>query len=284
MLKKMEMTKLNIEKNQNIFICPICYKDLHIDSFSLKCENSHCFDISKKGTLTLNRKNKLRNDKIYDIKLFENRIKFIHNGFYNHLHNIIAKIINEEKNISNILDMGVGDGTHDYLIYNKLNNKNIIFFGIDIVKTGINLSSNYIFNNFVPIVADLNNLPFKNHSIDIILNILSPSSEKEMSRVLKSEGIIIKVTPKKDYLKEIRQALNMKDYQNELIIEENIHKNYIVQKKYEINDFYSIDLENLNILKQMTPLLKYRNCDPIIDNITNITISLNIYVLKNKEK
>lgn len=46
-------------------------------------------------------------------------------------------------------------------------------------------------------MADLNNIPLKDESIDIILNILSPSNESEMSRLLKKDGIIIKVTPKK---------------------------------------------------------------------------------------
>lgn len=126
--------------------------------------------------------------------------------------------------------MGCGDGTHDNKIYSLLKNKQSFLLGIDIANEGIICSSDYVGNNFIPIIADLNDMPFVDNKVDIILNILSPSNEKEMKRILKDNGIIIKVTPKKDYLIELRNALNIKDYENELVIEENIKKNYIVKK------------------------------------------------------
>ena len=40
-------------------------------------------------------------------------------------------------------------------------------------------------------------MPLENKSVDVILNILSPSNEKEMNRILKQDGIIIKSDSKK---------------------------------------------------------------------------------------
>ena len=95
MLKKIEYTKSNLlnKKIENIFICPICHKNINICKNSLICEKNHCYDIAKKGYFTLLKKNKLRIDNIYDINLFKNRMEFIKKGFYYELHKLISKII-----------------------------------------------------------------------------------------------------------------------------------------------------------------------------------------------
>ena len=247
---------------------------------SLKCLNGHCFDISHKGYLSLMRNNKKRIDKVYDDLLFSNRIKFINCGFYDKLHSLISNIVEEQHDVSLIVDAGSGDGTHDNKILNILNNKKIYIFGIDISKHGIQISIDYVNNNFIPIIADLNKLPFNDNTIDVIFNILSPSNEQEMNRVLKKNGIIIKVTPKKEYLKELRDAIGADDYENEDIIDQNINNNYLVREKYEIIEKYDLNDEQLNYLINMTPLSKNFNKNI---KIKDITIALNTYVLHPKE-
>lgn len=280
MLKKNDYTKKNLKNNYHIFSCPICKENMVLSDKSLICLNNHCFDISHKGCISLNKNSKARNEKIYDRVLFENRTNFINGKFYNKLHQMIADIINKKNNSSLIIDMGSGDGTHDNKIYKLLKNKNTYLLGIDISKEGVEYSSNYVSDNFIPVIADLNNLPLQNNSIDVILNILSPSNEKEMKRVLSKDGIIIKVTPKKEYLKELRESLNIKEYENEDIINQNISRNYIIKEKYEITEVFQLDdKEFLNLIK-MTPLAK--NHDKYI-KFEQITIALNIYVLTPKE-
>lgn len=281
MMKKIEVSKINIENIQDKLICPTCSKQININGFSLKCERGHSFDMSHKGYINLSRKNKNKEAKIYDRKLFESRKKFINSGYYVELHNIISKIINDKKDSDTIVDMGSGDGTHDNLIYQKLNNKNTKTFGVDIAKDGIDISSDYVYDNFIPILADLNILPFGDNSIDVILNILSPSNEKKMQRVLREDGIIIKVTPKKEYLKELRKALELREYENEEVIEKNIKNNYIIKQKYEISNNYDLNDNDLHNLINMTPLAKNRNFSK---RISNITIALNIYLLKPKSE
>jgi len=282
MLKKIDYTKNNLSANQinSIFICPVCKYDINLEGNSLVCGNGHCFDISRKGYFTLLRKNKSRIDDVYNSLLFKNRISFINEGFYDELHLLISQIINKKSNSSIIVDMGCGDGTHDNKILHLLNNKTAYVIGADLSKIGIEYSSLYVSNNFIPIVSDLNYLPLKNNCADIILNILSPSNEQEMKRILKSDGIIIKVTPKKEYLKELRRAFNIKDYENEFQIEENIENNYIVLKKYIINELKDLTDSTLQNLINMTPLTKnYRMCS----SLDKVTIALNVYVLKVKD-
>lgn len=283
MLKKMEYTKRNL-LNTNIidrFWCPICHNSVQICDTSLICENKHCYDITKKGYFTLLKRNKLRIDNTYDMNLFKNRIEFINKGFYSELHKIIAEIMKEKGSSQVIVDMGCGDGTHDNIILNLINDHQTFIIGTDISKAGIECSTDYVSNHFIPLVADLNYMPLKDKCVDVILNILSPSNEKEMKRILKKEGIIIKVTPKKEYLCELRQLLNMKEYENELQIEKNIVQNYHILKKYTINEEKELDEVSMFHLLNMTPLSKNYHCDKTIDKIT---IALNIYVLKVKDR
>jgi len=279
MLKKIDYTKISLKNIEKLCSCPICKSGMHLQENSLVCFNNHCFNISRKGCISLLKNNKKRNDKIYNHLLFENRKEFINGLFYNKLHLLIADIINNKEDSNIIVDMGCGDGTHDNKIYSLLKNKQPFILGIDIANDGIICSSEYVNNSFIPIIADLNEMPLRDNTVDVILNILSPSSEKEMRRVLKDSGIIIKVTPKKDYLVELRNALNVKDYENELVIEENIKKNYVIKEKYEINQKYDLSDKYLSHLIKMTPLSKNHE---LIDSINEITIALNVYVLSPK--
>lgn len=177
--------------------------------------------------------------------------------------------------------MGCGDGTHDNIILTLTNDNKSFIIGTDISKVGIECATDYVNNNFIPLVADLNYMPLKDNCTDVILNILSPSNEKEMKRILKKDGIIIKVTPKKEYLRELRQLLNIKEYENELQIEKNIDKNYIILKKYIINQKKKLDKKSMVNLVNMTPLTKNYACDV---SINEITIALNVYVMKARDK
>ncbi len=283
MLKKSEYTQKNLldTKIIDIFMCPICNSNISLHNNSLICKKKHCYDITKKGYFTLLKKNKLRVDTVYDPSLFKNRIAFINAGYYNELHGLISKIIKDNNPHKIIVDMGCGDGTHDNKILTLINNKQSYIIGSDISKSGIEYATNYVNNNFIPLVSDLNYMPLKSNSVDVILNILSPSNEKEMNRLLKKNGIIIKVTPKKEYLQELRQLFNIKEYENEHQIDKNIHENYDVLQKYVINERKKLDEKTTINLIAMTPLTKnYQS--PI--KLNDITIALNVYVLKRKNK
>lgn len=278
-MKKIEYAINHLNDLNGIIICPYCKEDLFIRENSLVCVKNHTFNISKKGSVVLYKTSKLKKDKIYNTELFINRRNFINSGFYDEVHSKISEIINENKpNI--ILDMGSGEGTHDIKIIDNLKDNNIKVIGLDLSKEGIDLSNDFIEKNYIGIVGDLNQLPIKNKTVDLIINFLSPSNESEMARVLKKEGIIIKVTPKAEYLYELRKSLKIKSYENEDIIENNIKNKYDILKKYEIVNTYSLDKLLLNYLVKMTPLMNNIN---IIPDIKTITIALNLYVLRIKD-
>jgi len=95
----------------------------------------------------------------------------------------------------------------------------------------------------------------------------------------KTYGYLIKVVPSKNYLKELRNELNMNDYEKIDIVKNNLLKHFDLICEKEINICKNISEENLNDLLCMTPI---KNKKDHINNFSNITINMIIYILKLK--
>ena len=159
-------------KNDCLFTCPICKKELILNDDSLQCENYHTFDINKKGYVHLLKKQKKFKNNIYTKSLFLNRRIVILNNLYDRLHSYIANFINKSvKNEINIFEVGSGESTHAYMIKNKLKIKNRYIVS-DISDTAVELSTDYLNSNIIPIVCDAYNLPLQDNTIDFISDIL----------------------------------------------------------------------------------------------------------------
>jgi len=278
-MKKKDYAINNFKKTISIIKCPICNSNINIDCNSLVCVKNHTFDLSKKGVVILNKNIHLKKDKIYNKNLFLNRREIINNNFYCEIHKYISNFI-KNKSLKIIVDMGCGEGSHDNAILKKC--PDVFIIGIDLSKDAIDLSSDYLFDNFLGIVSDINKMPLKDKTIDLVINILSPSNEEEINRVLKKEGYIIKVTPKKEYLCELRRCLHIDDYENEELIEKNIKRKYIIEEKIVINKTYNLKENFGKYICGMTPLTNNINIEKV--KLQKITISLNIYLLRIKKK
>ncbi len=274
---KKQMCK-NILINNNIFICPYCKKKLVLKNDTLLCENNHSFDITKKGNLFLLSTKNYKLSTIYDMKLFKSRREFIENKFYDSVYKFIAQNINSYKfNNINILDLGCGEGIHSKYIQENIINHNIIY-GLDYSKDAIGMATDYLQNGNIYFVADINNIPLTNNSIDIIIDFLSPYNTLEINRVLKNEGYFIKVVPGDNYLKELRKAFMREDYEKKEEVKQNLIKNFDIISESEINEVKKINNQDMYNLINMTPM--YNKNDQIV--INEITINLIIYIMKKR--
>lgn len=266
-----------IKNNINNFICPYCKNSLELNVTSLKCHNNHTFDLTKKGTINFIASTKIKESKIYNEKLFTCRRKFIQKGYYEEVYNIIVGTINS-LNLNNlsILDLGCGEGTHTINILNKISG-NYNYCAFDYSKSAINLASDYNSTNRFYFDGDVNNIPITTNSIDVIIDFLSPYSESEVKRVLKKGGMFIKVSPNKDYLLELRQALGLNEYQKQAKVIDNLAKHFknISTKTYTKS--FAISKEDQDNLIGMTPINTTQNSL----EIPSITIDLNIYIIQN---
>ncbi|HBG5343720.1 TPA: methyltransferase domain-containing protein [Clostridioides difficile] len=285
-LKKIEIARLLLSENIYVFKCPICKENMiTVDENSVKCVNKHCFDISQKGYINLLNSNIKT---IYDKELFESRHEIYNSKVYDNLIEEIKFIIKNytlNKYNNYILDAGCGEG---YFLNKLYEDKDIYYrcklIGIDIAGEGISIATRGE-NEIIWCISDLANLPFKDNKFDIILNILSPANYKEFTRVLNNYGMVIKIVPESNYLKEIRTSIqeNIKnsDYDNKNIVD--VFKNHL-DLIYDNRINYKANISELNLrnLVKMTPLTSSLNEEELIRllelNISNITIDLRVMV------
>jgi 23S rRNA (guanine745-N1)-methyltransferase len=280
-----------IMESIDILKCPVCGDRMRIDGKkSIVCFNKHCFDISKKGYVNLLQD---QGKSKYDKELFQSRNIVSQTGFFEPLIQSIVLLIN--KNLSDfktkeyvkILDAGCGEGFHLAQIINCFRDQEIDHLkgvGIDISKEGIQIAAkNY--KNSLWLVADLARMPFINHQFDVILNILSPAYYGEFERTISNQGILIKVVPDSEYLKELRtsfyQETDKEIYSNKVVLE-HFGRNFALIDTERIRYKFRLSNEELHHLVKMTPLSwgvpNEKIHEVFKQGINNITADFNIMV------
>ncbi|KIL72967.1 Ribosomal RNA large subunit methyltransferase A [Bacillus badius] len=246
---------------ESIFKCPICNSSMKVFELkSLICSNNHTFDFTKQGYINLTAhpvKTKYSKD------LFEARRKFIvEDGFFKPLSQAIAETINKhaiKKETISLIDMGCGEGSHLSNISDTVSldyNKIVMGVGIDLSKEGVLVAAkNY--TDKIWAVADLANTPFKDKQFDVILNILSPSNYAEFNRLLKDDGLVVKVVPQSGYLKELREVIfdepEKQSYSNVDTVER-FNGNFQLVDCSRLCYTVALDNPAIQTLVQMTPL------------------------------
>lgn len=244
---------------EEIFQCPICGNSMSVvDLKSFRCLQNHSFDFARQGyinLLTTPSKTK------YDKQLFESRRYLMdEHSFFGPVIGKIGEIIQTYTNYNKlvILDTGSGDGTHLSNIRNILNDSDIDVtgVGIDIAKEGIIVAAKY-HPKLIWCVADLAKSPFRDGSFHIIMNILSPSNYEEFNRLLKEDGIIIKVIPRSDYLKELRTFFyknsDKQTYSNIDIIQHFKDRTQFIHQE-SVKYVTTLNRDALKALIEMSPL------------------------------
>lgn len=232
------------------FICPVCKSEISLFERTYKCQNNHCFDLSKDGYVNLLMSQQSSLKRHGDDKLMvKARREFLEKGFYNELRQALCETLKEVlPDSSTIVDVGCGEGYYTSEI-SKVNNFEI--FGIDISKDALKYASKSVKNSSFA-VASAFSLPFAENSADCVLSVFAPSAYEEFYRVLKSDGKLIKAIPLENHLWELKCALYKEPYKNKPEKRNDELFELVSQKeiKYKINLTEKDDIENLF---KMTP-------------------------------
>ena len=199
----------------SLWKCPSCSNVLLLNNKVWACENGHSYDVAKEGYVNLLLVQYKNSKEPGDNKQMVNgRRAFLEQGFYQPLADAISKIFNlhletlaDQTQVS-FFDAGCGEGYYMNQVSQSCQQAEIQlkFSGLDISKFAVQKAAKkYPKNHFA--VASTFQLPLENNSQDAVLQIFAPSSELEVHRVLKSNGIWITVNPAANHLYEFKQAL-----------------------------------------------------------------------------
>ena len=273
--------KLQRFASATAFACPICQENLTLLETSFKCCNRHSFDLAKFGYVNL--APQIKQSANYDKENFQNRQQILEAGFYQAILDAVSDLLASSKTTKIILDIGCGEGFYSRKLQESHPDKT--FYAFDISKDSVQIAAksepNWAVNWFV---GDLARLPIKDASMDILLDIFSPANYGEFRRVLSKDGILIKVIPTKNHLKEIRQKvqdqLTKKDYSNQ-DIKDHFQEHFTILSSQTASLTKTITAEQLQALLSMTPLLFHIDQTKIDwSQLTKITIEAEILVGK----
>lgn len=273
--------KLQRFASATAFACPICQENLTLLETNFKCCNRHSFDLAKFGYVNL--APQIKQSANYDKENFQNRQQILEAGFYQAILDAVSDLLASSKTTTTILDIGCGEGFYSRKLQESHSEKT--FYAFDISKDSVQIAAksepNWAVNWFV---GDLARLPIKDANMDILLDIFSPANYGEFCRVLSKDGILIKVIPTENHLKEIRQRvqdqLTNKEYSNQ-DIKEHFQEHFTILSSQTASLTKTITAEQLQALLSMTPLLFHVDQSKIDwSQLTEITIEAEILVGK----
>ena len=185
------------------------------------------------------------------IRYIASRTSFLNAGYYSFLRDKLIEIF-KEYNHETFVDLACGEGYYTTGIHKALN---CATYGVDISRSGINqccirARSEGLANiNFC--IGNLDYLPYMNESFNVALNCFAPIKEKEFVRVLKKNGIFVRVLPGRNHLLEMKNVLYEDTRLNEG--KEEVINGFVLEDKIVIKNKAKLDNEQIKNLFSMTP-------------------------------
>ncbi len=204
------MIKLKLQRNIDVYKCPICSQPLKCEEKRLVCDNGHSFDSAHSGYINLLVGGGNHGD---DAVMMSARERFLSLGYYEKLAELVFDKLCRYACGSRILDAGCGEG---YYTAHFLNVADSDVYGIDISKLGAKKSASGVKaatgeRNKI-CVGSVYKMPYCGKSFDCIVNIFSPVACEEYLRVLKDSGYAVIAYPKSEHLYEMKEILYDEPY------------------------------------------------------------------------
>lgn len=194
-------------------LCPVCSETLTKTNNSFRCENGHCFDISKEGYVNLlygkNKSGSLIGDN-RDMAL--SRRDFLSKGYFSALSDGLTDMIKQYTDGKPLIcDICCGEGWYGEQIKNGTDCELVSF---DISKEMLRLCAKRKMSDLC-FVANGSSIPLPDESIDLAFHLFAPFQEKEFSRIIKKSGTILTAVAGENHLFELKELLYDTPYKND---------------------------------------------------------------------
>lgn len=253
-----------------MYKCPICHQALIKGLHSFNCINQHNFDISKHGYVNLLKRNsKHQGD---DSTLVKSRIAFLKQDYYLSLKQHLNTLLAQHKP-QVLVDLACGSG------YYTKDVPSTITIGIDLSKDAIQYACKQDKKNQY-IIASIFDVPLMDHCADVITTIFAPSANEEIIRLLKQDGLYIRVDPGSHHLLQLKETLYEEVFLNP--IKQIQHQRLTLKNTIEVKETITLNQEDLLHLFNMTPYrykTKVENIKKLQAlNTLEVTIHFMIYI------
>lgn len=285
---------MNNTFSESLLLCPVCREKVIKDESRkiYRCNNNHTYDIAKEGYVNLLISNQKRSKNPGDSKdMVLSRVEFLNRGYYKPVSDKINEIIDQalgkgDNGKYNIVDLGCGEGYYLNNLKKYIEEKNIKgdFYGLDVSKEAVRYAGKTN-KECVWAVANNFNIPTPDKSIDCLLSVFSPIDIDECNRVLKDDGIFVRVLPRTNHLIQLRNIIYSEVHLNNKVYKASEDENEYIN---EANVTFDVNLNKEEILSllKMTPHYwksTQENKDKLesYDSLV-ITIDMRIGVFKRK--
>jgi len=201
-----------------ILQCPVCRKPLLPTATGYQCAALHSFDAARQGYVNLVLAHKKHSKEPGDDpEMIQSRRRFLGLGYYRKvsdgINETVATVLSGLANHGecNILDAGCGEGYYLQRLKQALAQGSaaqlpIDYYGIDVSKFAVRQATQRD-RNMAWFVASINDPPFLDGSLDILLNVFSPANVTQFARVLKQSGCLVFVSPGPRHLNGLREII-----------------------------------------------------------------------------
>lgn len=268
------------------FKCPDCGADITLNNNSLVCVGGrkHCFDISSDGYVNLIHTSGNGDSK----EAVSARKSFLDSGYYEPLRLEIEKIIEQYSiKYGMIADMGCGDGYYSVQLAKR---EGICVFGCDLSKFAVKAAAKRAkaigVNATLYAVASVFETPLKDKTCSAVINLFAPCTEKEYSRILNDDGILIVVGAGRNHLLELKDLIydetRLNDDRKDLPLSMQLCEKRTLYYKFSPTQKERDDLFKMTPYYYKTSLSDKQKLQDA--PITEIGAEFNIYIYKKTQK
>lgn len=201
-MKKIDKTQNWLKMHLTMFRCPVCGQPfMRVENYQMICQNQHTININKHGYVYFLTRGVASE---YDKPMLLARRSLLKAGLFRGILEAINQSLPHDP--QRILDVGTGEGTPLDQLRQLRQQSQDTYVGFDISRAGVQLATELSEDLFF-CLADLRKLPFSSHSFHTIIELFSPSDYQEFRRVLNPDGVVYKVVPTNNYLRELRNLL-----------------------------------------------------------------------------
>lgn len=245
---------------KNLLQCPICGKKIRFHAGGLVCKKEHRFDIAAKGYVNFLQAAKPL--KGYDKEFFQSRRRIFDAGYYDHLVDAVTEAAGswlKGREAVTVVDAGCGEGFYSLKFQQYLEESGIAgqILAFDIAADAVKTAA----GSGAPVkwmVADITNIPVKEGVADVVLDVFTPANYGEFSRILAEDGVVIKVIPGTNHMRQLREAaadqLRHKEYSNEEVLDYFLQR-FDLAGRFTVSQTLPVVPETLDDLVRMTPVL-----------------------------